>query len=277
MNLRIAIAQLESLNGNIEANLNKIKRTIYSVTADLYIFPELFLTGYLINDLVFRLALTINSNHIEELRKIAYKNSVGIIVGFPEKSNMGYLYNSAIAIDDKGNIYIYRKRHLPTFSSFDESRWFKPYKGFFNSWIFKGIEIGITICYDIFFPEIFRVYMLSGAKLLVNISAAPDTSVRLFHIISYARAVENGAYFVWVNNTGFVGGFGFGGASIIVGPQGEALHILRYYEEEVYVTEIDLNYLNTFRMERPLLRDIILEDYYILFKSMLKHENMDKL
>jgi predicted amidohydrolase len=270
MDLRIAVAQIESLNGNIKANLEKIKNVVSSVTADLYIFPELFLTGYSVNDLIYRFALAIDSNPIKELLQIASKNRIGIIVGFPEYSDMGYIYNSALAIDDKGNIYIYRKRHIPTFGPFDESRWFKSYRGYFSPWIFKGYKIGITICYDIFYPEIFRTYMLNNVKIFINISAAPDTSIQLFHTVSRARALENSSYFIWVNSVGFNGGFGLGGASVIVDPLGNILYTLKYYEEETYDMNININEINTFRFERPLLKDIIFEDFYILFRSMLK-------
>ncbi|MCS7111153.1 MAG: carbon-nitrogen hydrolase family protein [Ignisphaera sp.] len=270
--LRLAVVQSNPFNGSIERNLSKIKDVISSVNADLYIFPEMFLTGYLIEDEVFRLALDVNSTYVRELQQTASKNGIGIIAGFPEISDRGYLYNSVLAVDDKGGIYIYRKRHLPTFSSFNESRWFKPYKGSFDPWLFKDVRIGVTVCYDIFFPEVFRVYMLKGVKLYINISAAPDTSVQLFHIMARARAVENSAYFAWINMAGFVGGFGFGGASVVVDPLGNTIRTLKQYEEDIGVVEIDFNCLNAYRIERPLLRDITLEDYYLLFKNALKYE-----
>jgi len=270
--IRIAVAQMEPLNGDIDANLSKVKEVVTSVNAELYIFPELFLTGYLIEDLVFKLALDLDSKPIKELQQVSNKHRVGIVLGFPERSSMGYLYNSALAIDYRGNIYIYRKRHLPTFSSFSEGRWFKSYRGSFNPWLFGTIKVGITICYDIFFPEIFRKYMLNGVELFINISAAPDTSIQLFHILSRARAIENSAYFVWVNTTGFIGGFGFGGASIAVDPLGNILYTLKYYEEDIQVVEINFDNIKKYRIERPLLRDVAFEDYYLLFKNALRYE-----
>jgi len=112
--------------------------------------------------------------------------------------------------------------------------------------------------------------MLNDVKILINISAAPDTSIQLFHIVSQARALENSSYFIWVNSVGFDGGFGLGGASVIVDPLGNILYTLKYYEEETYVMDININEIITFRFKRPLLKDIIFEDFYILFRSILK-------
>ncbi|HIC98771.1 MAG TPA: carbon-nitrogen hydrolase family protein, partial [Pyrodictiaceae archaeon] len=70
----------------------------------------------------------LTSNVIDRLRIVAREHRVGIVVGLSGKSSYGFLYNSLIAIDDRGEIYAYRKRHLPTFSVFDEARWFRSYK-----------------------------------------------------------------------------------------------------------------------------------------------------
>ncbi len=271
-NLSIALAQLEPKLGDIEYNISRIVQVVENYKADLYVFPELFLVGYTSRDLITKLALTLRDSRIEYLRKFAMYRGIGIIVGFPEKSRYGFVYNSILAIDDKGSVYIYRKRHLPTFSVFDEHRWFRPYRGTLKVWNFRSISIGLGICYDIFFPEIFRTYTLQGAKIHIVISASPDTSLPLFHILSQARALENTSYFVWVNMVGFSEGLGFAGGSRVCSPLGEVILQLKRFEEEVRVVKIDLNEVDYARELRPVVRDLDKHDAIELLKAYNEFE-----
>ena len=273
MKIKLALAQLEPVPASPKQNLEKVRDIVASVEADLYIFPELFLTGYYSKDLHYRCALSMDSPEIEEVREIACRHGVGIVVGFAERTRYGFLYNSALATSCE-NTKVFRKRHLPTFAVFEEGRWFRPYRGSFALWSFRGVGVGVAICYDIFFPEIFRTYTLQGAQLLVVVSATPDQSVPFFHTLTRARALENTTYVAWVNMVGVFDGLGFGGASLLVDPLGNVVLALEKYREDVRTVEIDLAKISTIRLRRPIIRDCYMEDALQLLKAYKKFENI---
>ena len=118
----------------------------------------------------------------------------------PEVSNKAKatIFNTAVIVGPKGFIGKYRKMYLTTHSLFEEKRYFRPgYQAdVFNTEFGK---IGLSICYDIYFPEIFRLLRLKGAELLVCISASPTIRKNYFKILSMARALENTAFLAYVN------------------------------------------------------------------------------
>ena len=272
--MKILLGQLSPKLGDIKGNLEKIHAAVDQAgEIDLAIFPELFLTGYYLKDMVFKLAMTPNEDpHLEKLRKIAEEKDIGIVAGFPEKSSSGYIYNSLIAVQASGEEIIYRKRHLPTFSVFDEYRWFKPHSGSLKTWKLNNIGIGFGICYDAFFPEIFRAYSLMGAKILIIISASPDFSIPLFEKLCQTRALENTCLLLWVNQVGNYDGIGFGGGSMVVSPLGEILAKCPRLKEDLKLVEIDLNEVERVRYSRPLLRDVKREDAEQLLEAYLNRE-----
>jgi len=275
MKLRVALAQLEPVPGSPRRNLEKVVSVVEGYDADLYVFPELFLNGYTSQDILYRTAMDLGSEEIERVRGLARACGVGIVIGFAERSSMGFLYNSLLAVDERGGLYVYRKRHLPTFSVFDEHRWFRQWRGSIDPWTFRGTSIGFGICYDVFFPEIFKCHSLRGAKILVAISASPDTSVPLFHVLARARALENTCFFVWVNNTGVLDGLTFGGGSLAVDPMGNIIAELRRGVEDIRVVELDLRAVERARIARPVIRDSMIEDSIELLRSYRAFEGLE--
>ena len=274
MKMKILLGQLSPKLGDVEGNLEKINEAVDRAgEIDLAIFPELFLTGYHLKDMVFKLAVIPSEDpYLEKLKKIAEEKDVKIVVGFPERSSSGYLYNSLIAIQASGEEFIYRKRHLPTFSVFDECRWFKPHSGSLKIWKLNNIGVGFGICYDTFFPEIFRAYSLMGAKILIIISASPDFSVPLFEKLCQTRALENTCFLIWVNQVGNYDGVGFGGGSMAVSPLGEIIVKCSRLREDSRIVEIDLDEVEQVRYSRPLLRDVKREDAEQLLEAYLNRE-----
>jgi len=125
----------------------------------------------------------------------------------------------------------------------------------------KNIKVGVAICYDIFFPEIFRIYALKGAALLVILSASPDASLPLFDVLTRARALENTCFLAWVNNVGVFDGLGYAGGSRLVDPLGNVVLQLKRYEEDVGLAEIEIDRVTWIRsVVRPVLRDLRLDD-----------------
>ncbi|MCX6659717.1 MAG: hypothetical protein NTX81_04970 [Candidatus Bathyarchaeota archaeon] len=120
----------------------------------------------------------------------------------------------------------------------------------------------MTICYDIYFPEIYRVLALEWADIVAVacISASLSTRQDYFEVLIKARAIENGNFHIFVNRFGTEDGFQFwgqfGGGSRIVSPNGDLLAKWKYYDEELVVSTIDLDDLEKVRPFIPTIRDL---------------------
>jgi len=259
-NIKITLAQISSKRENKQANLQKYEELSVKAKnqdADLIIFPEMSLTGYVIKDQIYETAEQIPGPSVKKVEAIAKKTGLHIIFGMPELSQKtkATIYNTAVLVGPKGFIGKYHKMYLPTHSVFEEKRYFRPgyQPAVFDTSIGK---IGLTICYDIFFPEVFRLTRLNGAQLIVCISASPAVRKNYFEILTAARAIENTAYLAYVNLAGFQENLQFWGGSRLVSPTGEVLAKAKYNEEDFICCETDLHELRTAEAFIPTLRDL---------------------
>lgn len=243
--MRIAVCQIRA-SDDPGKNAISVKGCL-SEKADMYVFPEMFLTGYTFpgND------KTNLTSILEELRTIAAERDVCIVVGGPEVSDDG-MYNSAYVITDR--IQTYRKVHLPSFPPFSEKERFVPGKDTFT-FDFKGIRFGLCICYDIFFPEQLKACTMDGSTVNIVISASPVTSRTAFERVFTARALENTSYLVFCNNIGGIGGTEFFGGSRALSPDGSLLK--ESYEEGTVVFDYDPDAVETARRNRPVIGDTV--------------------
>lgn len=271
--LRLTIAQLKPYIANPDKNLKKMENTIKTYAAgkaDLIVFPELFLLGYYSKDLIYRLAESKNSKRIRAIIQLAKNYDINIITGFAEYDDkFNVVYNSALLATPYEDLKVYRKMHLPDFSVFDEARYFRRWDGDVELWDIKGFKCGVLICYDIFYPELSRAYTYMGANVLISISATPDFSRPLFHILSVARAIENTVYFIWVNNVGTFDGIGFAGGSRIVGPLGKIIYDSPLIKEDIKTIEISYDEIKIAREKRPVIKDITKKDVELIYKSYM--------
>jgi predicted amidohydrolase len=145
--------------------------------------------------------------------------------------------------------------YLPTHSIFEEKRYFRP--GYQTAAFQTDVgNIGLCICYDIFFPEVLRLIRLKGAQLIVCISASPSVRRSYFETLTCARALENTAYLAYVNLAGVQDGLQFWGGSRLVGPNGDVLAKGKYDEEDFVQCEVDYSELRTAETFIPTLRDL---------------------
>jgi predicted amidohydrolase len=269
--IRLALCQISSKRENKIENLEKIKNFTLEAKrqgADIAIFPEMCLTGYVILDQVYGLAETIPGQTTKRISAIAKETGMHIIFGMPELSEKtrATIYNTAVFIGPQGLIGKYRKMYLPTHSVFEEKRYFRP--GYEPAAFQTEIgNIGLTICYDVFFPEAFRLPRLKGAQLIICISASPAVRRGYFEILTAARALENTAYLAYVNLAGVEDGLQFWGGSRLVGPTGDVLAKAKYDEEDFVVCEVDFGDLRTAETFIPTLRDLRPE-LYVQLKSL---------
>jgi predicted amidohydrolase len=258
--IKIALCQINCKRENKEANLNKIEELTLKAKqqgADLAIFPEMSLTGYVLLDEVYGLAEPIPGPSIQRVEMLAKKTTMHIIFGMPELSEktQATIYNSSVLIGPEGLIGKYRKMYLPTHSVFEEKRYFRP--GYEPATFQTELgNIGLTICYDVFFPEVSRLLRLKGAQLIVCISASPAIRKGYFEILTAARALENTAYLAYVNLSGVEDGLQFWGGSRLLSPTGDVLNKAKYDNEDFVICEVDFADLRTAETFIPTMRDL---------------------
>ena len=258
--IKLALAQISSTRENKEANLKKIEALTFKAKeqgADLTIFPELSLTGYVVRDQFYELAETIPGPTVEKVESLAKKTGMHIIFGMPELSEKtrATVFNTAVFVGPKGLIGKYRKMYLPTHSVFEEKRYFRP--GYQTATFQTDLgSIGLCICYDLFFPEVIRLTRLKGAQLIICISASPAVRRSYFETLTCARAIENTAFLAYVNLAGVQDGLQFWGGSRLVSPNGDLLVKAKYDEEDFVICEVDYTDLRMAETFIPTLKDL---------------------
>ena len=255
----LLLAQTGPKLGNKEGNLKQIAEQASKArkkNIDLVIFPELHLTGYTMRDEVFHLAESIPGPSTRKVESMAKEHGVHIIFGMPEESEVkGVIHNTAVFVGPKGLIGTYRKIHLPTHSVFEERRYYRPGQ---EAPVFKTAlgTIGLSICYDLYFPELTRLQALQGAQLIVCISASPGLRRKFFEGFCLSRAMENAVYLAYVNRVGIEEGLQFWGGSRVIAPNGSVLAQCKYDVEEFQICKVDLDEVSRARAFIPTIKDL---------------------
>ena len=222
-NLRVVMAQADFLVGDIYANTHKVLKACElardTQTADLIVFPELTLTGYPPEDLLFRPHFI---EHVEAAVDYLRQQISGIaaIIGYPLKQQDA-LYNVAGVFQD-GLVTVYRKQQLPNYSVFDEKRYFLAGDQACVVTI-KDALVGVTVCEDAWESGPVQQAAAAGAQLLVNINASP------FHTgkreqreqLLGGLARETGIPMMYVNLVGGQDELVFDGGSFVVDRDGQ--------------------------------------------------------
>ena len=262
--MRVALAELTPRVADVPGNLERLERVVRASRAELVAFPELFLSGYHIGDRLRALAMRPEDPTLERLSRLARETASAVVVGAPVASSerTGEVVNAAVVVGRDGSSRSVSKRYLPTFGPFEEGLVFTP-AGRSAATPVDGFRLGVEVCYDVFFPEVTRELAVGGADLLLNISASPVTSRRLFERLLPARAVENGLPIFYVNRVGVEDGLVFGGGSGGWDARGEPLAFSNVEvgglapEERVVVAEFDPADAPRWRPFRPVLRDVV--------------------
>jgi len=273
--VRITLAQVTCQLHDKAANLRRMRGVVRKAKGKIVIFPELNLTGYIPRDDLFSQAETVVGPTIKAVLKLAKEAGKDVVFGCPMKDERvpGLVYNSCLLATGHGRLFRYDKMYLPTFGPFEERVFFAEGKDVVVG-EGKHARIGLAVCYDMFFPEIAKLETLLGAQLLVNISAAPTTSLPSFRKVMPGRAVENAIYLAYCNMVGVHGSLVFGGGSVVYGPRGEEIASGGPLEEAIVEAEIDLSDIDVARRFRPTVRDTraeILDEIGNVLRSGRKH------
>jgi len=264
---KIAIAQIEPILGDVEANLAKHRDAVARAgeeEVDLLVFPELSLTGYRLKDTVPDVAVRRNGPVFEELA--AMSQQVSIVVGLVAETERHSFYNSAAYFEDGKLLAVHHKAYLPTYGMFDEQRYFARGEEI-RAFDTKLVRSGILICEDMLHPSAAMIAALDGAAVLLVPSASPakgvigdeggavDANGRSWEAYNRTIARSFGIFVVHANRVGVEDGQTFWGGSEIVGPDGGSLAKAAYYEPDFITATLPLEAQRQRRMQAPVLRD----------------------
>jgi len=240
--IRIAAAQIEPRLMNLDDNLNRILGAATEAAgkgAQLVVFPECTLTGYIFNsrDEAMACAQTIPGPSTERVAALCRELNLYVAFGLLEKNN-GRLFNAAALVGPNGVIRDYRKNHLP-FQGVD--RFVDPGDRPFQVHHTGIGNIGLLICYDIVFPESSRIMTLLGADIVVVCTNFPKgPGERVSRYVINARAFENKVHVVSCSRVGVERGSSFCGLSKIVSCSGDTLAEASLDGEEMIYGEVNL-------------------------------------
>jgi len=265
MKLTVALAQINTILGrpdaNLEVHLNMVQQA-QAGGADLLVFPELSLSGYVLQDLVPSVALHPTADDPIFRPLLEASQVIDLVVGFPEEDTRSRFYVSAAYLSKGRVLHVHRKIYLPTYGLFDEGRFFAPGDAI-RAFDTPFGRAGILICEDSWHAAPPYLLWLDGADLLLVISASPGRGVsgeqvataRWVDAINAAYACLFTSFIVHVNRVGFEDGLHFWGGSAVHDPNGEVIGRGPYEEQALTLVELDLNQLHRTRARLPLLRD----------------------
>lgn len=254
--MRVALAQINCAFGELESNLKTIERFVRQAVkqkADVVIFPELSDTAYGQNAVEAAATCWDDPNSsLQKLTHYAKRYAIHIIAGLAERTE-GAIYNSLAVVSPDGNLLArYRKIHL--FSTLPANE---------QEYTVAGSEvvsvellshtIGLSICYDLRFPELYRAQAVSGAEVLLTIAAWPSVRAEHWTCLARARAIENQSYFVAVNRCGSDDGIDLAGQSAVFDPNGELVCQADSTKEALLIAELDLARVEEVRSRIPSL------------------------
>lgn len=253
MQLTLAAIQFHPTEAGREENLQCIEKLVEAAAAKkakLILLPETCDLGYDLQQ-IQSLAEPFPNRTTTTLSEIARRYRVVLVAGLVER-RMRKIYNTAVVIDPSGEIVAqYDKSHLCPIPPLDESSIFEPGNRLVVTDVL-GIKIGITICYDVRFPEIYRKLALGGVQLIVHPTAFPRSRIEQFEVCLRARAIENQIFAMSANQCGNGGACEFGGHSLIVGPSGEVLAQASDTDEAVITATAEFDEIEQVRREKPV-------------------------
>ncbi|MEM5774092.1 MAG: nitrilase-related carbon-nitrogen hydrolase [Anaerolineaceae bacterium] len=260
----MALAQINTVLGNVPANLEKHRAMIDSARgqgADLIIFPELSLTGYFLQDLTLPAAMTPRTHPVFDRLKQASRE-IDLMVGFVEVDSRSRFYIAAAYLSQGSILHIHRKLYLPTYTIFDEKRYFTPGSAV-RSFDTRFGRAGMLICEDFWHISAPYLLWMDGADLFFFHAASPGHGLSAIGRLSSEAQVETilssyvGLFttpLAFTNRAGYEDGLHFPGGSMMVDSGGN-LAAYAGPEEGITLAAIDTDEMRRRRFRLPLLRD----------------------
>ena len=265
--LRIALAQIAPQLGRLDDNLDRHIELIEEARgggAGLVVFPELGLTGYLLQDLAAEVAMRLDDPHLGRLA--AATRGLSVVASFVEESADHRLSIAGALIEDGEIRHVHRKLFLPTYGLFDERRFFAPGDLLRATPSRLGVGLGIAVCEDFWHLPVPQLLALDGAQILINVSSSPGRDLARTHEVGLGTATSwrtlmrayaqlTTSFVVFCNRVGVDESISFWGGSEVIAPGGDAIFSAPLYDEGLYLVDVDLDDVRRARIALPLLRD----------------------
>lgn len=250
--VRIAVLQARGEPGDVPRNLERIARAAGEARAEgaeLLVTPEMFATGYNIGP---RLDEVVTDDLVDRLRELAVQADIALVVGTGLRRVDG-IANAALAIDADGTVLArYDKTHL--FGDLDRSLFVAgDALGPLVRW--RGLRVGLLICYDVEFPENVRALALAGADLILVPTAQMEPYAFIAEHLIRVRAWESQVAIAYANRVGSEGDLRYVGRSSVVGADGVVLAAAGADRDELLLATIDPAVIDRSRAANPYLRD----------------------
>src|SRR5215216_465180 len=266
MRLNLALAQISTSLGDVQCNLDKHLNYIEMARkqkADLVVFPELSLTGYVLQDLVATVAHKPTEDDPIFKPLLEASQNLDLVVGFVDEDSRHRFYIASAYLSGGRVLHVHHKVYLPTYGLFDEGRFFA-WGDSVRAFDTRFGRTGLLICEDFWHASPPYLLWLDGADIMLFSSASPGRglndrekleSARWVERVSKAYASMFTSFIAHANRVGFEDGLNFWGGGTIHDPNGELIVQGPYFEEALTCAEIDLNQLRRTRTRLPLLRD----------------------
>jgi len=280
---KIALVQmapkLGDLEANVDAHLEWLDRR-EAKEADIVVFPELSLTGYLLQDLVAEVARPLDPDGV--LAPLLERSrDRDIAVGLVEQSEEFLFYNTAVYLSGGRIHHVHRKVYLPTYGMFDEGLFFAAGDSF-RAFETRFGKMGILVCEDAWHLSSSYLLSLQGARVLLVMAGSPGrgwagggpvASVQTWERVGQVLSQFLTVYWVYVNRVGYEDGLAFAGGSYVSDPFGNLLLDGAENREEISLVETPYSALRRARTLTPLLRD---EKPHLVLKQLRALERGDR-
>ncbi|MBI2095015.1 MAG: NAD+ synthase [Candidatus Omnitrophica bacterium] len=243
--LRVGLAQINTTVGDFDGNLAKVTEAIRKARdcrAQVLTFPELALTGYPPEDLLFKRSFV--SKNLEALRALlSHTHGLCVVLGFVDRKKGGELYNAAALLADGRLRHVYHKTALPNYGVFDEKRYFLPGKspGVFT---LGDMRMGLSICEDLWDKKswVYQKKVCGQMALFINISASPYHRLKHYQRLSLVRNLA-GFHRTAVIYQNLVGGqdeLVFDGGSMVIDSRSRLVTRAESFKEDLVFADLTL-------------------------------------
>lgn len=267
--VRFSVSQNNFTVGDIGGNVNKIKAGIdkaVSEKSDVVIFPELAVTGYPPEDLIFKPQFIQSGlEGLKDIERYSKGKPILVITGFIHKLDDN-IYNSAAAVFNGRTLDVYNKIYLPNYGVFDEKRYFSA-GNCIPVYFYRGVKIGVNICEDIWYPvgPLHYQTLVGNAEAIINISASPYHAGKQKYreLMFRTRAGDESIFLINCNMVGGQDELVFDGASSAYNENGELVARLASFDEDFQTFDADMDGVIRKRMkdirrrqEKELMEDV---------------------
>ena len=239
--MKIGFYQGHGYLGEIDKNIDlieKVSKEAKKAKSDIVVFPELFTTGYNLSKALFE-EICIAYDFKKILSKLARKEGISIIAGFAHQDQNGQLFNSVGCFDHLGQcLHIHDKAILWG----EEKTIFKAGANF-ESFTFRGITIGMIICFETEFVEPCKILANQGAQIIFSVvsNAHDGYNQNLSDVLVPTRAMENRVFLLYCNRSGKENDYTYTGKSTLANPYGQIIQQCNETQSTLKLIDIDVN------------------------------------